>query len=52
MVALNAGNETLAQLMAAYILQRMPGVVAVRINTEGEMLETELLMGPGEGVGA
>lgn len=47
MMALNAGNETLAQLMAAYILHRMPGVVAVRINAEGEMLETELLMGPG-----
>ncbi len=45
MGAEEAGNETLMQLMAAYILKRMPGVAAVRINTEGEMLETEFVMG-------
>lgn len=51
MMALNAGNQTLAQLMAAYILNRMPGVVGVRINTDGEMLETEVVMAPVAGAG-
>jgi hypothetical protein len=39
------GNEPLVQLMAAYILKRLPGVSGVNINTEGEMLETEFTMG-------
>ena len=49
MTALDAGNETLVQLMAAYILKRMPGVAGVRINTDGEMLETRLIMESGDG---
>ena len=47
MAAHSEGNEVLTQLMAAYILKRMPGVVGVHINTDGEMLETKLEMGPG-----
>jgi hypothetical protein len=45
MAAEEAGNETMVQLMAAYILTRLPGVAGVRINTEGEMLETEFMRG-------
>ncbi len=44
MSAKEAGNETMMQLMAAYILSRMPGVAGVNINTEGEMAETEFAM--------
>jgi hypothetical protein len=41
--ALSSANETLAMLMAGYILKRMPGVRAVRIDTGGEPLNTEFL---------
>lgn len=45
MAALAADNETLSQLMASYILSRMPGVIVVNVNTEGEMLETSFELG-------
>jgi hypothetical protein len=32
--------------MAGYILSRMPGVTEIHLNTEGEMLGTELVTGP------
>jgi hypothetical protein len=51
MAAHNEGNDILVKLMAAYILNRLPGIVGVRVNTEGEMTETELVMGPAEGAG-
>lgn len=51
MMALHAGNQTMVQLMAAYILRRLPGVVAVHINTDGEMQETELVMAAADGAG-
>ena len=41
--AIHAENETLMMLMAGYILTRLPDVTGVRINTDGEMLETELI---------
>ena len=41
--AINAENETLLMLMAGYILSRSPKTTAVHINTDGEMLETELV---------
>lgn len=44
--AIEGGNETLKMLMAGYILSRAPGVAAVRIDTGGEMQETELLSAP------
>ena len=47
MMSLNEENETMAQLMAAYILKRMPGVAGVQVNTDGEMMETEFMMGAG-----
>ena len=41
--AINAENETLMMLMAGYILSRAPTVSGVRIDTSGEMMETQLL---------
>lgn len=38
--ALNTRNDTLAMLMAGYILSRLPNVRVVIINTDGEMQET------------
>jgi hypothetical protein len=49
MAAEDAGNQTMVELMAAYILKRMPGVAGVHINTEGEMLETEFMRGAAPG---
>jgi hypothetical protein len=51
MTAYDEGNDILVKLMAAYILNRLPGIVGVRVNTEGEMTETELVMGSAEGAG-
>ncbi|MCK7576972.1 MAG: hypothetical protein MZV65_14760 [Chromatiales bacterium] len=36
-------NKLMMQLMAAYILKRLPGVRVVNIDTDGEMLNTEFL---------
>jgi len=47
MLAMSAGNETLAQLLAGYILRRLPGVTGVIVDTEGEMGSTEIVYGPG-----
>ena len=41
--AIHAENETLMMLMAGYILSRLPDVTGVKINTEGEIMETELI---------
>jgi len=41
--ALSTHNETLAHLMAGYIVTRMPRVTEVHIDTEGEMSETQLI---------
>lgn len=41
--AINAQNETLAILMAGYILTRMPATRRVVINTGGDVHETEFL---------
>lgn len=43
--ALATANHTLVQLMAGYILTRMPGVTAVHIDTAGDMLNTEIIRG-------
>lgn len=43
--ALETDNRDLAVLMAGYILSRQPGTSAVRIATNGEIHETELLQG-------
>lgn len=41
--AISTENETLAQLMAGYIVARMPGVREVHIATDGDMMETQLI---------
>lgn len=41
--AIETGNETLAYLMAGYIVNRMPLVKEVRVDTEGEMGETQFI---------
>jgi hypothetical protein len=41
--AIAAENQTLAQLMAAYIVMHIPGVTAVEINDTGEMQDIEFV---------
>jgi hypothetical protein len=43
--AMHAENENLVYLMSAYIISKIPNVTAIRINTEGDMLETEIETG-------
>lgn len=45
LTALENENQAVSTMMAAYILKRAPGVTGVRIDTEGEIQETELLRG-------
>jgi hypothetical protein len=41
--AINNENETLTYLLAGFIVTRMPNVKEVRIDTNGEMSETEFI---------
>lgn len=41
LTSISGENQLLTQLMAAYILKRLPGVKQVNIDTFGEMLHTE-----------
>jgi len=41
--AISTENETLLMLLSGYIVSRLPGVTAVKIDTNGEMMETELI---------
>jgi len=41
LVSVSAQNRLLVELMAGYILKRLPGVKVVDIDTSGEMLNTE-----------
>ncbi|NOX42753.1 MAG: hypothetical protein GXP19_03340 [Gammaproteobacteria bacterium] len=43
LTAINKENETMVTLMVGYILSRMPGVATINIDTNGEILETELI---------
>ena len=43
LTSLFQGNEATAMLMASYIALRMPGVVGVDVDAQGEMQNTELL---------
>lgn len=45
LVALASGNEPSDQLMAAYILARLPGVHEVHVDTEGDMTATHFVGG-------
>jgi len=41
--AINTENRTLLQLMAGYILTRMPGVHEIHVDSGGDLMETEFL---------
>ncbi len=43
LTALHNNNERMMVLLSAYILARVPGVQGIRIDTNGEMLESELI---------
>ncbi len=45
LTAMHNDNKKLMILLCAYILARAPAVTAIRIDTHGEMLETELVTG-------
>lgn len=45
LTAMHNDNEKLMVLLSAYVLARVPGATALRIDTNGEMLETELVVG-------
>lgn len=44
LTALETDNESMRVMMAAYILNRVPGIKGVRVATDGEINESELLM--------
>ena len=44
LTAMETENEKMQMMMAAYILNRVPGIKGIRVATDGEILETELLM--------
>lgn len=52
LVALSTENKRVLLLMAGYILSRLPGVTGVRIDTGGEMLNTEFLYESGDAASA
>jgi hypothetical protein len=45
LTAMHDNNENYMVLLSAYILARVPGVTGIRIDTNGEMQETELVLG-------
>jgi hypothetical protein len=45
LTAMHNDNERLMVLLSAYVLARVPGATSLRIDTNGEMLETELVLG-------
>jgi hypothetical protein len=45
LTAMHNDNKKMMMLLSAYILARAPGVTGIRIDTNGEMLETELVSG-------
>ncbi len=45
LTAMHNNNEKMLVLLSAYILARVPGVQGIRIDTNGEMLESELIIG-------
>jgi hypothetical protein len=43
LVSVSAQNKLLVDLMAGYIIKRLPGIKSVEIDTSGEMLNTEFI---------
>ncbi len=48
LAAIGSGNEAVLEMMAAYILNRVPETNELVIDTEGEMLNTEVIRTPQE----
>jgi hypothetical protein len=44
LTAMHNDNKKLLMLLAAYMLSRIPGIKGIRIDTHGEMMESELVM--------
>ena len=44
LTAMHNDNKKLLMLLAAYIRSRVAGMKGIRIDTRGEMMETELVM--------
>ena len=51
LTAMHNDNKKLLMLLAAYVLARVPDITGIRIDTNGEMQETELVMGRDAGPG-
>jgi hypothetical protein len=45
LTAMHNNNEQLMVLLSAYVLARVPAATGLRIDTNGEMLETEVVVG-------
>ena len=45
LTAMHNDNKKMMMLLSAYVLARAPGVTGIRIDSNGEMLETELVTG-------
>ena len=43
LTAIDTENQNLLRLMAGYIVTRLPGTKAVRIATDGDLLNTEFI---------
>lgn len=48
LIAIDTHNEALLHMMAGYILSRMPDVTGINIDTQGEMLGTEIIVANNE----
>ena len=44
LTAMHNDDRQLMVLLCAYVMARVPGVTGIRIDTNGEMLETELVL--------
>ncbi len=44
LTALETENRNMAVMMAAYLLNRVPGIKGVRVASNGEIQETEIIM--------
>jgi len=43
LTALESENRAMATMMAAYIMNKMPGIKEIHIDTTGDMQQTEIL---------
>ena len=50
LIAIETGNDSLAQAMAGYIASRLPEVRSINIDVNGEPLNTEMVSDAGQSV--